>query len=58
MTTTKDLIVETEDGEQFIADIKDFEVEIETTDRGMGIMHEQYTFEVGTLINTETSEEH
>jgi len=56
--TNKELIIETEGGERFIADVRDFEVEVETSRNGMYKLHEQYRFEVETLINSETGEQY
>jgi hypothetical protein len=60
MTDTT-LVIETEDGERFVADILDFEFEVDVQQYGGGVASkefEEHRYEVGALINAETGEEH
>lgn len=59
MTDTT-LVIETEDGERFVADIKDFEFEVDVQQYGSTATKEfeEHRYEVGALINAETGEEH
>lgn len=54
------LTVETEDGEQFVADIEDFNIEIEREQycRELAMEYRKYHFKVGTLFNTDTGEKY
>lgn len=59
--TNKTLIVETESGEQFIADIKHTTVEVNMEKYGDGrssVTEREHHFEVGELINVETGEKY
>ena len=58
--TNDTITIETEDGEQFMADVQNvnFEVYMDSKRRAASIAEREYRFEVGTLINVETGEEY
>lgn len=59
--TIDELIIETENGEQFIANIKSMDFEVNMAEYGQRVSSIdkcEYTFEVGTLINVESGEEY
>ena len=50
------LIIETESGERFLADVHNFEAEKEIQRRGNETV-KQVRYEVGTMVNAKTGEE-
>lgn len=55
-----ELVIETDDGNTFVADVRDFGVEVEGEqfEDGAGIHEVEYRFEVSTMIDTDSGEEY